>query len=399
MAKTGREWEAAPRVPADHYVDSAIYTSQEIFEEERQKIFAKSWKFVCHESEMPAPGDYKLTDLCGISVVVIRGSDNVVRAFVNACPHRGAPLVRTPRGNARHLECFYHLWAFDQKGECKNITRPEGYKESGVTLSSCGLRAVRTAEKLGLYFINLDDSATDFLSHVGNVFEHVEECLGTKPLEVFHMHRAIVKANWKQWHETNMELYHEWGHVVNRATSISVEGYHERKWEIYPEAHATMRPFQVKYQNYKGFEAREALELPGLTPGEFRFVDTFPNTTIIIRATNVRIDTSTPIAPGLTMIEQRGLGILGEPEADRRERRKHHNQIWGPLGRNFPEDLIFVEAVFQSCKNRASPFGLIARHEDLCAQDDEIMRAYYRTWSEKMGREASDPFGLRRNHA
>ena len=74
-------------------------------------------------------------------------------------------------------------------------------------------------------------------------------------------------------------------------------------------------------------------------------VDLFPNTTILVRATAIRIDTSTPIAPGITLLEQRGLGILGEPEQDRKVRVKHHNEIWGPLGRNLAEDVIFVETV------------------------------------------------------
>ncbi len=396
--KTGSEWEAPPHVPDDHYVDSAIYTDPTILAEERKRIFETSWKLACHESEMPNPGDFRVTDVAGVSVVLVRGEDSVVRAFVNACPHRGAPLVRKPRGNAKALSCFFHLWTFDTKGACRSITRPEGYEEVGFDKTGCGLRTVRVAQKLGLYFVTLDDSADDFHEHIGNTLEGMEESMGTVPLEVFHLHHSIVKANWKQWHETNMETYHEWGHVVNRQTGIAAEGYFERTWQIHKEGHGSMAPLQVKYENYKGFDARVSLELPGLKPGGFLFADLFPNTTIIVRATNIRIDTSTPIAPGLTMVEHRGLGIKGEPAAQRAERRKHHNQLWGPLGRNLPEDLIFVEAVHKSYLHGASRYGLFARRENLRGQDDEIIRGYYRAWNEKMGRKANDPFG-RRSHA
>jgi methanesulfonate monooxygenase large subunit len=122
-------------------------------------------------------------------------------------------------------------------------------------------------------------------------------------------------------------------------------------------------------------------------------VDLFPNTTILVRATAIRIDTTTPIAPGLTLLEQRGLGILGEPEQDRKVRVKHHNEIWGPLGRNLSEDVIFVETVSETHRREASKWGLFARHEGLKAQDDEIMRAYYRVWGRMMGRSASNPLG------
>jgi len=131
--------------------------------------------------------------------------------------------------------------------------------------------------------------------------------------------------------------------------------------------------------------------LPGLSPGEFRVVDLFPNTTVIVRGTNIRVDTSIPIAPGLTLLEQRGLGVKGESAQDRAVRQEHHNQFWGPFGRNLAEDVVFVEAVERTNRHGASSYGIIARHEDLMSQDDEIMRAYYRVWGKYMGTSAANP--------
>lgn len=271
------------------------------------------------------------------------------------------------------------------------MTRPEGYAQACVEKASCGLREVKVAQKLGMIFGNLDDQCEDFETHVGDSMQALEEPMGTVPLEVFHLHKVVMSANWKQWQETNMELYHEWGHIVNRDTGIKAEGYHDRLWKIHRNGHGSLDPYRVKYENYTGWEARNSLELPGLTPGEFRVVDLFPNTSIIIRATSIRIDTTIPLAPGVTLLEQRGVGVKGESAADRAKRRNQHNQLWGPLGRNLTEDVIFVEAVERSNRHGASQFGLFARHEQLHAQDDEIMRAYYRTWGERMGRSASSP--------
>lgn len=391
MPRNAQQWQTSLNVPDDHFVSSKIYSDQSILDLERERIFKKCWKFICHESEIPNPGDFRASDIAGVPVVTIRGDDGSVRTFVNACPHRGASLVTEPRGNAKRLTCFFHLWSFNQTGDCVSITRPEGYDEVGVPRESCGLGSVATATKFGMIFANLDDNAEDFESYVGDVMAPLEVPMGTVPLEVFHFHRVVMSANWKQWQETNMELYHEWGHTVNRQTSIAAKGYHERKWKIHANGHGTLEPFQVAYENYKGWDARNALALPGLSTGEFRVVDLFPNTSIIIRATSVRIDTSVPIAPGLTILEQRGLGVKGESDSDRARRRNEHNQLWGPLGRNLPEDVIFVEAVERSNRHGASPFGLFARRENLLAQDDEIMRGYYRAWSERMGLKASNP--------
>ena len=400
MPRNAEQWESPLHVPEDHFVSSKVYSDQALFDLERERIFKKCWKFVCHESELPNPGDFRTSDIAGVPVVTIRGDDGEARTFINACPHRGASLVTGPRGNARRLVCFFHLWSFDRKGDCVSITRPEGYREVDVSKETCGLRSVATATKLGLIFVNLSDDAEDFEFYVGDIMEPLEVPMGSVPLEVFHFHRVVMSANWKQWQETNMELYHEWGHTVNRETSIAAKGYYERKWRIHENGHGTLEPFQVAYENYKGWDARSALTLPDLTPGEFRVVDLFPNTSIIIRATSVRIDTTTPIAPGLTILEQRGLGVKGESNADRRRRRDEHNQLWGPLGRNLPEDVIFVEAVERSNRHGASPFGLFARRENLRAQDDAIMRGYYGAWSERMGLKASNPseeIGERKN--
>lgn len=391
MARNATQWLKPLNVPSDHYVSTAIYTDPEIFAQEREAIFNKTWKFLCHESEIDKPGDFRTSEIAGQPVFVIRGADEIVRAFLNACPHRGAALVTKPRGNARTLVCFYHLWGFDQKGNCLNMTRPEGYSECGVDKASCGLREVKIAQKFGMIFGNLDDNCEDFDSYVGDVMDALEVPMGTVPLEVFHFHKVVIKANWKQWHETNMEMYHEWGHAVNRKTGIEAPGYHNRFWKIHPNGHGAQDPYVPKYDNYEGWDSRASLEFPGIKPGEFRVVDLFPNTTIIIRGTSIRIDTSTPIEPGLTLLEHRGVGIKGESAEHREQRRNHHNQLWGPFGRNLPEDVFFIESMERSNRHGAAAFGLLARREGLRAQDDEVVRAYYRAWGDRMGRSASAP--------
>lgn len=392
MARNAIEWAARPKVPEDHYVSSLVYRDEQLFAEEQDRLLGKTWKFACHVSEIEKAGDYRTLTWCGVPLVVIRGSDEQIRTFVNVCSHRSARIARGPSGNAKPLICFFHVWSYDTQGHCVNQTRPEGYEEAGPRKEDCGLRAVRTEVAYGLVFVNLDDDAVPLERYLGNSMDTLAEALGTVPLEVFHYHQAEVRANWKQWHETNMELYHEWGHVVNRRTGIAAPGYHDRTIAVDPNGHAVLPPYRVSYAHYKGWSDRDERNLPGLRPGEIRAVDLFPNTSVIIRGTVVRIDTSTPIAPGRTLIEFRGLGIRGEPAADRAMRVRDHNQYWGPFGRNIPEDVLFVEAVEES-NRRAAQYSVISRREQGRAQDDAPLRAYYGVWSRYMGRSASDPFG------
>ena len=124
---------------------------------------------------------------------------------------------------------------------------------------------------------------------------------------------------------------------------------------------------------------------------EFRTVKIFPDTNIIARSTVMRIDTSTPISPGETLVELRGLGIKGESAEDRAMRVKHHNQFWGPFGRNLYEDAHAAECVSEVNIGGGGSYSILARHEGQKTQDDVLLRTYYQEWSRLMGRPAQNP--------
>ncbi|MGD9942438.1 MAG: aromatic ring-hydroxylating dioxygenase subunit alpha [Burkholderiaceae bacterium] len=390
MPRNAREWAARPELPPDHFVSADVYRDEALFKEEQRLLLEKTWKFACHESEVPQPGDYRTLSFCDLPLLVIRGEDKRIRTFVNVCSHRSAELVRAPRGNAKKLVCFFHLWAYDTYGNCVNQTRSVGYEQEGPPKEKCGLRAIRTEVSCGLVFINLDENADSLESFLADSLDTLREALTTEPLELFHYHQFKVHANWKQWHETNMELYHEWGHVVNRRQGVSSPGYHDRYITVGKNGHVSLPPYRVSYSNIPGWSDRDAHVFPGLQPGEIRAVDLFPNTSIIIRGTAMRIDTSTPIAPGLTLMEFRGLGLKSDTPEVREQRIKAHNQYWGPFGRTLPEDGFFVESVERSNRH-AARYSVISRHENFGAHDDAALRGYYAEWARLMGRSPSDP--------
>lgn len=392
MSRNARQYEARPTFAPGQYVDNRIHSDQRIFEEEVEKVLKKTWKFVCHESELPNAYNFRTTNLAGQSIIVIRGKDGKIRSFLNACPHRGSVIARQPRGTAKRLTCMFHLWSFDYKGECQSITRPEGYAACGLDKESVGLREVRTETTLGLVFANLDDDCVPLQEYLKGALENANSVLEAEPFEVFHYHSAVIKANWKLWHETNVDLYHEWMHAVNRQTGIRAEGYFDRNFINYGNGHLSMDPFRVAYENYPGWSARNENELPSLTPGEFRFIDLFPNTTIVLRATNIRIDTSTPISPTETLVEWRGIAPKSDTDEVREMRIQHHNELWGPFGRNLSEDIIAVEGVQRSINAQSSLYSLHCRDEGGKGQDDGGSRAYYGEWSKYMKRSSSAPF-------
>lgn len=390
-------WQKRKSVPRTHYVDGSIYASEATFRTEVERIFHRTWQLVCHESELPEIGDFRTTEIAGTPLIVVRGPDRKVRTLLNVCSHRGARIVNQASGNTKRFTCFYHLWAYDTAGQCVHIPRPEGYAGANVSAEDCDLNQFRTEVAGGLVFVSLGTkgpSLKDFLGRSLDAFQSVPS--GPRKLEVFHIHRAVLKSNWKAWMETNLDLYHEYMHVVLRRTQMTAAPMSDRKVEFFKHGHAGVGGLKGNYGNVKSWSVRGEVEpLPGLAPTDFRFVDLFPNASIIARGTVMRIDVAIPVSPHLTILECRGLGVAGEPASDRAVRIKHHNQHWGPFSRNLPEDAFAAE-------NAESNFGtgqvrsqLIAREENGTGQDDALLRNFYAAWRKATG---IDPAALERRH-
>jgi len=125
--------ERPPNLPGTHYVDNRFYTDQGIFAEERERVFRRVWNFVCHESEVRTPGDFRVVNVAGFPILLARGQEGVLRAFYNICRHRAAPVARQECGNAKAFQCFYHLWTYGLDGQLIGVTRPRG---GAIPLSS-----------------------------------------------------------------------------------------------------------------------------------------------------------------------------------------------------------------------------------------------------------------------
>src|SRR5262245_58777102 len=98
-------------------IPSAWYTDSRIAELERQSVFARSWQCVGRVDQVEAPGQYLTWEWCGEPLIVVRGSDGVLRGFFNVCRHHAAAVLTEPLGQTDKLRCPYHGWTYSLDGQ------------------------------------------------------------------------------------------------------------------------------------------------------------------------------------------------------------------------------------------------------------------------------------------
>ena len=128
------------------------YFSPELFQIEQEELFRRHWQLACHVSDIPQEGDWTTFDIAGERALVVRGKDNVVRAFHNVCRHRAAAVVRGETGSCRQgLRCFYHGWTYGLDGKLKAIPGEAGFPN--LDKSRFGLKPLQMEVWSGFVFV------------------------------------------------------------------------------------------------------------------------------------------------------------------------------------------------------------------------------------------------------
>jgi len=191
---------------AVHSLDARYYTDPQIFAGEQAGLFARTWQFACHLSDLPSAGCYTSFEIGGESLFAVRGRDKQVRVFYNVCQHRAHQLV-SGAGRSPTITCPYHAWSYDFAGALR--AAPNLDVVAGADKSKICLPEVRCEEFLGFLFVNLDVDAAPMESWFPGVRAELEEWVPNwahlKPLEWVEIPE---KCNWKVSVENYSECYH-----------------------------------------------------------------------------------------------------------------------------------------------------------------------------------------------
>ena len=191
--------------PALAEVPGGRYTQQLFYDLEKMAVWCQSWVCVGLEADVKNPGDYKCVDKLGSPLILVRGMDGTLRAFLNTCRHRGARLTKDDQGHARHLRCQYHSWSYKLTGELMGV--PEERDFSNLNKAEKGLFSIRCDVWNGLVFVTENKNAPAVAESLGQITEDFRT-VDIKSLRVVQHATMHLKCNWKAGVDAFLESYH-----------------------------------------------------------------------------------------------------------------------------------------------------------------------------------------------
>jgi choline monooxygenase len=186
-----------PGASLDHAftIPAPWYTNKELYELELQTVFSSSWHFAARSDQVAHPGQYVTTDIGDEPIVVVRGTDNVLRAFFNVCRHHAAAVMTEAQGTAHQLRCPYHGWTYSLAGELKGT--PDFTGVCDFDRATNGLVSIQVAEWENWIFVKLSNSGSSLPQFLGpSLIDQV------KPLQLHELHwmqrrHYSFDCNWK----------------------------------------------------------------------------------------------------------------------------------------------------------------------------------------------------------
>ena len=185
-------------------ISREIFVSNELYQMEQEKVFARAWLFVGHESQVANPGDYFVSSMGEESVILVRDRQQQLHVFLNTCRHRGMKVCRYDEGNTAVFTCPYHGWSFGTDGTLAGIPYfKEAYDEE-LDRSEWGLIEVaQMANYKGAIWATWDPKAPAFLDYLGDMKLHLDNLLDCRDgreggSEVLGgVQKWVMPCNWK----------------------------------------------------------------------------------------------------------------------------------------------------------------------------------------------------------
>ncbi|HUY19107.1 MAG TPA: Rieske 2Fe-2S domain-containing protein [Candidatus Binataceae bacterium] len=412
-------------------VSRRVYTEGEVFALEMDRIFGRGWVFLCHESEVAAPGEFRTIQIGTQPAIVTRDERGEVRVLMNHCMHRGATICQQSRGQTKNFRCWYHGWTYNLRGELIGVPYAEAYGPEFDRSQRGLLKPARVEHYRGMVFASLADEVENLVDYLAGAKRYLDVFMDLSPRGEIEAraggHKFTYEGNWKFQLENGVDGYHP--NFVHRSF-----------WEMQPEGamdiftgsspgltralgngHSIldMSPL-VKPAGSDGRPPANPLPSDGLKPaptgdyfdqlvrawGHERAIEVleqsnvnlliFPNLLII----GVQLRTITPVDVTTTEVYQQPTTLKGVADEMNVSRLRTHEVFYGPAALGAPDDL----EMFTRCSRGMQVQGRewitfdrglqrerVEHGERIGQITDEVpQRAFYRQWRKLIAARAGE---------
>lgn len=341
---------------------TSLYTDPALFQAEMDKVFANTWVWVAHASEIPKPGDFKTAHVGLQPVIVVRDRKGAVHVHVNRCRHRAATVCEVPKGKTSSFVCPYHGWAYGLDGSLRGVPYEAGY-DGQLDKSQFNLRSLRVEEYNGLIFATFKQDMQPLADFLGGARKWIDLFMkqgAGYPLAVLGEHRFRFPGNWKIQLENTTDAYHF--PLVHKSFLSAADQETEGQWDIMSKGgyvedlgngHSVMvmmpelvdleedldAPIPDKFaaladelrQDHPEEQVRRIVRAVG---GCGFNLNLFPN--LGCSAAFFRV--LQPLSVEETEVRHVALGMQGGPAPANRARLRIHEFFQGPMGFGSPDD-------------------------------------------------------------
>jgi phenylpropionate dioxygenase-like ring-hydroxylating dioxygenase large terminal subunit len=279
------------------------YTDPTVLRLEQERIFRRFWHYVGLTHDVAEPRSFQTTSAGDVPVLLVRDEEDVLRAFLNVCRHRGS-LVCEGSGRRATLQCPYHAWTYGLDGRL--LSAPRTDREGGIESDELGLMELQLGTWGPFAFVNPDQEAEPVATYLGDLPERIAAAgIDVDSLRFVSHYEFEYDANWKICAENFLECYHcPTAHPgFSAVMDVSPEAYllETNTWRM--SQHGPPRP-----------EPRGAYDPSGeVEQGQFHLL--FPGTVLNVMPgrPNLSIGPIVPLTPERTF---RSLDYLVAPDAD-----------------------------------------------------------------------------------
>lgn len=225
-----------------------VYISDEVFRLETEHLFANTWVYVGHESQVANKGDYFTTEVGVQPMIMSRHIDGEIYVNYNRCPHKGTKIAMDRSGNTgKFFRCPYHAWSFKTDGCLLAIPLKKGYENTGFAENTSvkGLTPVGAVRNYrGFVFVRLNPEGIGFDDYFGGSLSSLDNMVDRSPVGRLEVAgpplRYLHHCNWKMLVENQTDTCHPMvAHESSAGTAV-------RLWEEMDKPDGTPRPMAME---------------------------------------------------------------------------------------------------------------------------------------------------------